>query len=136
MGLGNTRLNRATYWLGLFVLTAIAVALSVFGKHAGIAEIVLFYLCVPRLHDIGLSGWWFGGALLLEIAVAAGTLLLLPLSEFPACFGFFGLAAVCALIWLGAKRGDPNANRFGEPPSAGLSLGKKAQPMSADLRPR
>ena len=132
--LRNARLNRTWYWLGLFVLTAIAVALNVFGKHAGIAEIVLFYLCVPRLHDIGLSGWWFGGALLLEFAVVAASLLLLPLSSFLAVFGIFGLAAICVLIWLGIKRGDPDANRFGEPPSPGLSFGKKAQPASTDMR--
>jgi uncharacterized membrane protein YhaH (DUF805 family) len=95
-------------------------------RHAAVSEVVLLFLCVPRLHDIGLSGWWFGGALLLEIAVVAASFILLPLAQAPIPIGIFVLVAAVALIWLGTKPGEPGANRFGEPPSPGLSFKRAA----------
>jgi Protein of unknown function (DUF805) len=128
-------MNRAAYWLCLAILATIYTAANVFGqKHVAVSEGILFLLCVPRLHDIGLSGWWCGIAFLLEIAVVAASLMLLPLSEARIPMGIFVLMLVVALIWLGIKRGEPGPNRFGEPPSRWLSFKKTAQPTSTDLR--
>jgi uncharacterized membrane protein YhaH (DUF805 family) len=124
----NTRLNRAWYWLCLIVLAALYTALSVFGeKHAAVSEVVLLFLCVPRLHDIGLSGWWFAAAFGLEIAVVAASLILLPLSHALIPMGLFVLFAFIAMTWLGIRPGEPGTNRFGDAPPPGLSFKRTTQ---------
>ena len=127
------RTNRATYWLCTGVVAVIYFVLVRFGqKPPAIGELLLLLLCVPRLHDIGMSGWWAGGAIIAELIVVAASFLLLPLSVFPIVMGVFVLAIAVAMIVLGLKAGDPGANRFGEPPPAGLSFGRKAQNAPVD----
>ena len=52
------RTNRATYWTGIAVILVLMSVIGVAtGKPPHIGEVVLIFLGVPRLHDIGKSGW-------------------------------------------------------------------------------
>ena len=102
------RINRATYWLAVVVtlvlLTLIAILFPTVGP---VSEGVLLIACVPRLHDIGRSGWLVVGPLLIDMA------------------GWrlgFQISLINLVIWLGIVRGDPAPNRFGAPPPPGLQL--------------
>jgi uncharacterized membrane protein YhaH (DUF805 family) len=129
----NGRTNRTTYWLCIGVVATFYAAIIMFAqKPPAIGEVVLLFVCVPRLHDIGMSGWWAGGAIIAELIVVAGSLLLLPFSEFPMVVGAFVLVIALAMIVLGLKAGDPGANRFGDPPPPGVGFGRKAQAAPVD----
>jgi Protein of unknown function (DUF805) len=66
------RMNRAQYWLCLAAVAAVyAVLLSLpTSGHVSISEVVLASVCIPRLHDIGLSGWVAAGDIAVEIVGA------------------------------------------------------------------
>jgi len=86
-------------------------------------EALLVLLAIPRLHDIGRTGWIAAGVFAVHFALV----LALGLSIHDEAlrlqaFGVVNLAVVALLIWLGAIRGDPNPNRFGGPPAPGLSF--------------
>jgi len=87
---------------------------------------------VPRLHDIGRSGWWVGAAILGEIAVIAAAFAFLPLEGVPIVLGIYGLLAIVWLVVLGIIPGESTANRFGKPTAPGLSFGR---PAAEDRRP-
>jgi uncharacterized membrane protein YhaH (DUF805 family) len=70
---------------------------------------------IRRLHDLGHSGWW--------MALFAPVQLLLALAAFGGSDsggspinGLQALIGLALLIWLGGFAGQPDANRFGEPP--------------------
>lgn len=117
------RINRAAYWLALGVIILVLAILRNFGsKHAPVSEGVLIFLCAPRLHDIGKSGWFVLIGILVEsVAIIIG-LSFFTSAEFPAIVGVAALAIFGLLIWLGTIPGDPAANRWGEPPAPGLSF--------------
>ncbi|HWU79595.1 MAG TPA: DUF805 domain-containing protein [Caulobacter sp.] len=121
-------MNRATYWamLGLIVaLTAGGAAL--FHKPPKVTEIVLLFICIPRLHDVGRSGWWAGGVMLAEIAVAfAAPFVLGDVEAAAVAMGVVVLVLIGLLAWLGAMRGQAEVNRFGPPPSPGLWFKSKS----------
>ena len=91
--------------------------------------VVLTLLSIPRLHDIGRSGWFVLGVFILGV----------PIEEqvFPIGTGLFVaptisitvmiVAAVGIVISLGTIRGQPGANRFGPPCPPGLH----GQPIEA-----
>ena len=114
------RINRASYLVVLgFVLVLFAV-LTVFQKRGSFAEVVLIMLTVPRLHDIGKSGWWAGGFLLAEITIVAISIVFLPLEAISIPLGFFIILVFGLMIWLGTIPGQPEANKYGEPPAPGF----------------
>jgi uncharacterized membrane protein YhaH (DUF805 family) len=107
--------------LGLVVLANLVST-----KRAAVPEFMLFAIAVPRLHDIGRTGWWAGGAFILELVLAGAMLVaatqhLISLDTMMAIFGIFTLVVAGLLIYLGTMPGDVADNRFGEPPRAGLS---------------
>jgi uncharacterized membrane protein YhaH (DUF805 family) len=127
-GLRRGRINRATYWLCLVVISAIfAAIIALTGKRVPFGEIALIVLCVPRLHDIGQSGWWVGGMIIAEIAVMIAALASLPEDQALAVLGLFGLLILVGLVVLGALPGQPGPNRFGPPPAPGLSFGRSEE---------
>ena len=121
------RINRATYWLCVaLVLGLVLLANLVSTKRAAVPEFMLFAIAMPRLHDIGRTGWWAGGAFILELVLAAATLVaatqhLISADGMLAILGVFTLVIAGLLIYLGTVPGNVAANRFGEPPRAGLS---------------
>lgn len=124
------RMNRATYWLTIGLIAILYLAFNLMGgKHVAVSEGVLIVICVPRLHDIGKSGWWAGAFFLLEIAVAVAAFSALSLDAAKAVLGLFVLVLVGFLVWLGSIPGQPEPNHFGEPPAPGIQF--KARPKSS-----
>jgi len=112
------RINRAQYWLALFILVAVNITLSILMHGRALGEWAFLIVCVPRLHDIGRSGWWFGAAILLEIV--GGVLGAMSIEPLDLVLGVIVLVEAGLLIWLGAIKGQLDSNRFGEPPLPGL----------------
>jgi uncharacterized membrane protein YhaH (DUF805 family) len=122
MGLTG-RINRAAYWLFLAMLIAILVVVNMLSSQPmRITEGLLFLICIPRMHDIGRSGWWLLAPLALEVGGAIAIVLYLPPETAEVAMGLISLAIVGLLIWLGAVPGETEANRFGDPPAPGLQF--------------
>jgi len=127
-GITRGRINRATYWVSLAAVIAVFTAVIAFTEmRMPYGEAVLILLCVPRLHDIGRSGWWVGGVIIAEIAVVAGALIALPEDEAMIVLGLFVIVVAILLVVLGAISGQAGANRFGGAPAPGLSFGRPAE---------
>lgn len=121
------RYNRATYWTAIGVMATLFAGISLVAKSPPhIREAVLIFLAVPRLHDIGKSGWLALWPLGLEIVGAIVGLAILPNEAFLAVMGFITLIILGLVVWLGCISGQPFANRFGEPPAAGIGFGRKS----------
>ena len=121
------RMNRATYWLGLSVLVLLYAVLNfVSSKPVPVSEVVIVFLCVPRLHDLGLSGWFVLAPIGLEIAAIVLGLALLPMDQVMVLLGAVTVLIGLGLLVLGALPGEPQANRFGDVPARGLQF-KKTQ---------
>jgi uncharacterized membrane protein YhaH (DUF805 family) len=126
------RANRATYWLGLAIAAAAYIILNLMSsKQVAVSEVILIFIAVPRLHDVGMSAWWAGGAFLLEIAIAVISFVTLSPEAALAVLGLFTIGVAGLLIWLGAVPGQPFANRFGEPPASGLQFKKRSSPTES-----
>lgn len=124
-GVLKGRSNRASYWLLLGVAIAAYAALMIFtSKKAPIGEVVLIFICVPRLHDIGWSGWWAGAIIAAEILVGIFAVVMLPIDLASIAVGGFILLVALLLVLLGLIPGQPFANAYGDPPAPGLSFGK------------
>jgi uncharacterized membrane protein YhaH (DUF805 family) len=123
------RINRASYWLGVAILTLIYGALFYSGGgHASVSEALVAALAVPRLHDIGRSAWWAGGVFIAEIVLAIAAFALLPMQAALTVMGCFVLIAAALLIWLGLVPGEPVANAYGEAPAPGLGIARLIRP--------
>lgn len=119
------RINRATYFLCLAILTVIWGLASVYKVRIP-GEILVALVAIPRLHDIGKSAWWAGGALLLEIAVVFVALPFAISAKQPEIVAMAGGLLVVALwgvmILLGCIRGNDGVNKYGAPPPPGVSF--------------
>jgi len=121
------RYNRATYWTAIGVTAILFVGISLVAKSPPhISEVVLVFLAVPRLHDIGKSGWLVLWPLGLEIVGAIIGLAILPKEAFLPVMGLITLIILGLVIWLGCISGQPFTNSFGEPPAAGIGFGRKS----------
>ncbi len=139
------RARRAEYWwfilFGVIVSVVASIVDALLGaKTVGVGTIVSLGLLIPqlavgvrRLHDIGRSGWWLGGAMLLGIAfgiafaVSVGAALVgvrtgnvaAGIGAGTALLGIIGLAilvyAVVLLVWA-CQPGTAGPNRFGPDP--------------------
>ena len=120
------RTNRATYAVGLAVSVALAtVAIVLNVKIPG--EVLLAFVCAPRLHDLGMSAWWFAFAILGEIAVVAAFAVngAIDYAALPG-IGMLLIPAI-ALLFI---PGQPDANRFGDRPAPGISWGRAPGPAT------
>jgi uncharacterized membrane protein YhaH (DUF805 family) len=118
------RINRATYAAFLAAYVAVfAIAVALQFRIPG--EVLLALICVPRLHDLGRSGWWFGVAVLLEVVVVVAGLAIMKM---PGISAFAGLVALAApAIVLAFIPGQQAANRFGSVPTSGVSFARSAR---------
>jgi uncharacterized membrane protein YhaH (DUF805 family) len=115
------RYNRSVFWLGLGMLVVVAVgARLIFHSSHGVSEVMIVLFAVPRLHDIGRSGWLVLWGIGIELAALILAVIFLPMVLFPLALGLAGLVIAGLLIWLGCIKGDPGHNRFGQPPAPGL----------------
>jgi uncharacterized membrane protein YhaH (DUF805 family) len=109
------------------IVVAIGAAMVAFDvKLPAIGEIVFIFLGVPRLHDIGWSGWWAAGVILVEIVIVVVAVLTLTRDDAYIVAGLFVLVVMGLLAVLGLVPGQAGANRFGAQPAAGISFGRKA----------
>lgn len=111
-----SRMNRATYWLWLVVAVPIIVAVKVKAPKYGVStEVLLPSLCVPRLHDIGRSGWWVVAPALGEFIPLIG-LFFIPMN-YSSILTYLSILILWGFfIWLGTVPGQSGPNRFGEQP--------------------
>jgi uncharacterized membrane protein YhaH (DUF805 family) len=125
----NTRINRTTYWICLLCFFAFNILLTRITKRPfGASEVILIGLSIPRLHDAGKSTVWLGGAVLGEIGLAIFAFVTMPMKNAMAVLNVYGLIILVLLIWLGCIRGEPGANRFGEPPAPGFGFRPRSKP--------
>ncbi|QGZ93461.1 DUF805 domain-containing protein [Terricaulis silvestris] len=117
------RMNRAMFWLCVVIIVALYVVLNFyFQRRTPVSEVVLVILCVPRLHDIGRSGWLVLAPLALEIGAVIAAFSLLPRDSALPVLGIVTLIIAGLIIWLGCIPGDPASNRFGDPPAPGIKF--------------
>lgn len=127
MGFLKGRTNRVTFWFSFGIVVLLMVGIAQFAEDPPhVSEFVFVALCVPRLHDVGRSGWWVAGLFLLEaiyvvVAIFAPDELGLQLE------GPIALLTLVPVLCLGLVRGEPVANRFGEPPAPGMQWRPKAK---------
>jgi uncharacterized membrane protein YhaH (DUF805 family) len=121
------RINRPTYFLGLAILVlAYGLMITFMTKPPGMGEVMAVLLTVPRLHDIGKSAWWAFGVFVAEIVVLGVAAVFAAPAHLEEVIlmasGLFVFVVLGLMVWLGCIRGDQQANRYGEPPSPGLSV--------------
>ena len=119
------RYNRSTYWalIGLlFVLLMLSTL--IIGQPPRIAEIMLVVIAVPRLHDIGRSGWLAAVPIAIEIVGAVIAFETLSHDGFMTAIVVLNLVFAGLIIWLGSVPGESVANTFGPPPAPGIRWGK------------
>lgn len=96
---------------------------SIFSRTGPYFSVVMIFVCVPRLHDIGRTGWYALGLWIAEVELDTRLFPYRPppFIEVPTV-GTMVLAAVVigAIIWLGVIPGQPGANKFGPPCRPGL----------------
>src|SRR5438445_8489506 len=68
----NYRINRVTYavYLAIFVIAYAAMVIAM-KRPPALAEALVAFVAIPRLHDIGRSGWWLLILLGAELAAIA-----------------------------------------------------------------
>jgi uncharacterized membrane protein YhaH (DUF805 family) len=120
------RTNRATYALVLAIYVGLlAVAVMLNFKVPG--EVFVAFACAPRLHDLGVSAWWFAFAILAEVAVVTA----FAVNDQMAYAALAGTGVVLtpaiALLFIPGQR---EANRFGDMPAPGISWPKLAGPAT------
>jgi uncharacterized membrane protein YhaH (DUF805 family) len=93
-------------------------------KPPGMAEVLMIFLGVPRLHDIGRSGWWLALLFAFEVGALTMALVLFSIQGMMIAGGIVVLVMLIAMMILGCIPGDPEANAYGEVPAPGLSLGR------------
>lgn len=131
----NGRMNRPTYWLSFGIVVLLYVAINFMSdKPIAASEVVFVFLCVPRLHDIGKSGWFVLIGFAVELVGVVVGFSFFALEEAKAVMGLAVLVMVGLAIWLGTMRGEPFANKWGEPPLPGLNF-RQRDPVSGETRP-
>lgn len=130
MQLLKGRINRAAYWAIVGVaIAAILVSVLVFRRPLPAALVVMLIAAIPRLHDLGRTGWWAGGVFIALMALFFGGGFALPPQVFQNALGAAVLVLPVLLSALGGLPGQAGDNRFGPPPPRGLSI-KPAAPTA------
>jgi uncharacterized membrane protein YhaH (DUF805 family) len=120
------RMNRPTYWLCFVIFVAAGCALAYLGKLNGGMEMAMLVIGVPRLHDIGRSGWIVGAVILAEVMIVVGILLAGASVDTLEIAGGVIVLAVAALgIFLGIIPGESGPNKWGEQPGRGVQFRRK-----------
>jgi uncharacterized membrane protein YhaH (DUF805 family) len=114
------------YWASIFAV-ALVIGLLNYFTHSSVSvgEFLLIWIGVPRLHDIGKSGFFILVVFAIEIASLIATFSLAPQIDretlgWPLAVANLTIAGLA--LWLGIIRGDTNPNDFGAPPKRGVSL--------------
>jgi len=121
MNIFKGRTNRAWFGLLLGLVIVLIGAINTFSDTpSSIGEIVLIILAVPRLHDIGKSGWFVLIGVAAEI-VGIVLMLFFSLEQMRGIVALTSLVLLGLMIWLGFIPGEPGPNQWGEAPEPGLT---------------
>ena len=130
------RINRPTYGvllLGFVMLYALLV--YTMARPPG-AEAGAILLLVPRLHDIGRSGWWAGILIIAEIVVIGIGMAAGDAEGIAIAGGIFVMVALIALVVIAFIPGQSRPNRWGDPPPPGISFKRPERNESPRVRRR
>ena len=116
------RTNRATYAV-MLVIFVVLVAIFVFltGK-SGPTEVIAAFVVIPRLHDIGRSGLWYLPLVIGEVVAAVAGYRMAGMEGLFMAAGIYVFFALALLILLATIPGQQSRNKWGYPPSPGISL--------------
>lgn len=86
----------------------------------------LLALTVRRLHDVGISGWWYPVAIVVAPVLATGTAIAITRHAFPGVMAGWGALMIggIAMLVVTVRPGDRSENRYGPPPTAILENGR------------
>ena len=122
------RINRATYWVCVGLIVALYLLFNLISsKQTAVSEVVLILVCVPRLHDIGKSGWWAGGFFLAEIVIAVISFATLPLKLATVPLGLFVVIVAGLMILAGRDRRRSVGQSLRRAAGAGRDVDASAQ---------
>ena len=107
------RMNRTLYWFGVALIVALYAALRFFDQKASVSEVVLAFICIPRLHDFGRTGWYFLLPIGVEIAAVVG---MFVFHETGLSLAIGGLMFIVFIVVVGLIPGQQMSNRFGDQP--------------------
>ena len=121
------RINRPTYFLCFAILIASYALVAAFvDKPPRIGEVLAIIIAIPRLHDIGKSGWWAAAVILLELVVVFAAMPFALAAHQTGIIliagGLFAFVALGLMILLGCIKGQEGVNKYGEAPPPGLSF--------------
>jgi len=125
------RINRVSYWIAIAAAAVVLVLFRLLDPKFSIPEYVILILCVPRLHDIGRTGWWAGGALIGELVLVAALFTTSADTILTAGGAYMFFVAVLMIV-LGCLPGQPAENRFGPPPKRGLDWSRPKPKTAAE----
>jgi uncharacterized membrane protein YhaH (DUF805 family) len=129
------RINRPTYWLCNVFVAVILGVLAYFGKLNGGMEMMMVLIGVPRLHDIGRSGWLVGAAIVAEIVVVVAVAIFASMDTLEIVGGLIVLTIAVLGIWLGMIPSQSGANKWGEPPGPGIRFGRRNASLTSRGQP-
>lgn len=119
------RLNQSSYFALLAFVFALIVLAAVFlPKPPPIAEFIIIFVGVPRLHDTGRSAWWLLIPFVLEFGGLGLLIAYAPMEQFMLYAGLITLGLLAMMIGLGLLPGEKDANDYGPPTLPGFSFGK------------
>jgi uncharacterized membrane protein YhaH (DUF805 family) len=116
LALFGGRMGRRRYWawVGAVIVGSTVLAAATRAQAGGLATATWLCAGVPRLHDLGRSGWWAAGVLAFIAGALAAATLVGPLMV--AAMSYLSVLLELALvIWLGLADPDPCENRWGRP---------------------
>lgn len=122
------RTNRSTYGVLLAIFVAVVAVLVSVSSKPGPTEVIAAFIVIPRLHDIGRSGWWYVAIVMVEIAMVVGGFQLGGIEGGQMAAGIFAILALLGLMLLALIPGQPMANRWGYPPDPGISFKRPKTP--------
>jgi uncharacterized membrane protein YhaH (DUF805 family) len=127
----NLRINRQTYWTILLpIVVLFGLAIAFLPKPPGIGEVILITLGVPRLHDLGRSGWWMAVPIGAEIVGIGAGIALGGFDGILIAGGVVVLLMAVMMVVIGLIPGQTEANAFGEPPPPGFGW-RKTEPTAS-----
>ena len=102
---------------------ALSAVMGFFLRGGPYLSLIMIFVCVPRLHDIGRTGWFALGLWVAEVQVEIQLFPYRPTRfiEAPTMSTIvLAVAVVAVLVCLGLIPGQPGANKFGPPCRPGL----------------
>jgi uncharacterized membrane protein YhaH (DUF805 family) len=89
---------------------------------------------IPRLHDIGRTGWLVGVAILAEIVVLVGVAVAgASVDTIYVAAGFVFLRISALGIWLGIIPGQAETNKWGDPPGPDIQFGRRKASLTNSI---